>query len=584
MKRLLVAGLLLFSFGLAQSVPLTRYFPDGALATLELNDLQGAVEQTGQFGEETIRTLTQLAGTSLQSLSEELSRESGVGALSNLGVRALVGALRDASLAFYSGSQTAEPLVLAVAKVGQFGPIGQLIRAGFNESLKNPRLPRLREGQFVALRDDDIWFGLQDGLVYASNSPDLLRGYLRRVRGQNLPVLTTGTAYKAVMDRVGPGWSRYFVNFSALAQWLRRSPEAREVPVRFFNALRTLNLHGGAQRLTTAGVENRTISVLNPNGGEAELYRLLTYNPERLELTAQLPAQTSGTAIFALDTAGWLDYIGGWAELAEMELDQAAQFRQVLGELKNYLGNEFGVSTTGNGLRALANSGMNFLTPLSISDDPTTAFISSITSSLNANILFAQVKDGPATLEVLEEAIRKQLENLSGDGTQQTLERIELAGSPALYLNTRINISGGSSGRSGGGNTPRQTTSFDFYLVAKGNVLWFGSDRAALEAGLNAPTLSSDASFGSQRWPSRVTGLNFALPFRIGAEEANNLINTLLGSLGQENAKAIPQNLRQIAVNYMVNWSNRTGVTTGHATVNGNRLQTFSLSEFRWGR
>lgn len=578
----------MFSLGLAQPVPMTRYFPDNALATLELNDLQEAVDQTGQFGEETIRTLTQLAGTSLQELSDELSRESGMGALSNLGVRALLGSLRDATVALYSGP-SGEPLFLAAAKVGQFGVIGQLLRAGVNDSLKNPRAARLREGNFVAIKDGDLWFGMEYGLVYLSSNPDLLRGYLRRLRGQNLPVLTRGTAYKAVMDGVGPGWARYFFNLGGIAQWLSRSPDAREVPPRVFAVLRTLNLHGAAQRITAAGVENRTLSILNPGGGDPELFRLLTYSPERLELTTQLPAQTNGAAVVALDTAGWLKYFGSWADLAlaegEARAEEVEQFKQVLGELEGHLGTEFGISSSANGIRTLTRSAMLTGGLDALSDDPVTEFVSGLTSALDANVLFAQVKDGPAALEVLESAIRTQLEGLSATSTRQTLERIELLGNPALHLNIRINTEDGGQGRGSSQNiTPRQALNFDYYLVAKGNVLWLGGNREDLEAALRAPALAADPAFNAQRWPARPAALNFALPLRLTAEQVNELIDTFAGQFDPEAAQQIPQNLRQIAVNWVVNWSSRNGVTAGHSTVRGNRVQSYSLSEFRWGR
>ena len=585
MKRLLAAGLLFISLAFAQTVPLTRYFPDNALLTLELNDVQGAIEQTGQFGEETIRALTQLAGTSLEQLSRELSQQSGLGAVSNLGIRAVVGSLRDATIAVYTDARTGEPQILAAAKVGQFGPIGRLIQAGVTHELKNPRTRKFREGQFVAAYGGDFWFGMQDGLIFISTNADLLRAYLKRVRGQALPVLTSGTAYKAVMDGVGPGWARYFINLGAASRSLPRWEGTNSFPPRFLAILKTINLHGGAQRITGSGVQNRTLSILNPNGGDPELYKLLTHNPERLELADALPAQSSGVAIFSLDTAGWLDYFSSLVELGDVP--DVAEVRQVLSELKGILGNEFGISTTGNGVRSVLNNAMNMGSLSSLDSDSTTAFISSLSSVLTNNIVYAQVKDGPAVLGAIETAIRKQLEqNQESEVVKLSLERIEIAGNPALNFQTRWSIGESSQGRGSSKEQPDQKRDFssDFYAVAKGNVLWFGSNKEELEAGLGAAVLSGNEVFKTQRWPARSTGLNFALPLRLTVDEVNALIDGILSPLGEEMGQEIPANLRQIAVNYVLNWSGRMGNTFGHATVNGNRLQTYSLNEFRWNR
>lgn len=548
--------------------------------------MQGAIEQTGQFGEETIRTLTQLAGTSLEELSRELSQQSGLGVISNLGIRAVVGSLRDASIAVYTDARTGEPQILAAAKVGQFGPIGRLIQAGVTQELKNPRTRKFREGQFVAANDGDVWFGMQDGLIFVATNADLLRGYLKRVRGQNLPVLTNGTAYKTVMDGVGLGWARYFFNFGAASRSMPRWEGTNSFPPRFLAILKTINLHGGAQRIIGSGVQNRTLSILNPNGGDPALYKLLTYNPERLELADSLPAQSSGVAIFSLDTAGWLDYFSSLAELGG-ESD-VAEVRQVLSEFKGVLGNEFGISTTGNGVRSVLNNAMNMSSLTSLDGDSSTAAaISSLTSALTNNIVYAQVKDGPAVLDAIETAIRKQLEqNQDSEVVKLSLERIEIAGNPALNLQTRWSIGQSNSGRgsNSGQQGERQNFSSDFYVVTKGNVIWFGSNKDELEAGLTAAVLSGNEVFKAQRWPARSTGLNFALPLRLTADEVNDLIDGILAPLGQEMGQQIPANLRQIAVNYTLNWSNRMGNTFGYATVSGNRLQTYSLNEFRWNR
>jgi hypothetical protein len=516
---------LLTVLGLAWAAPLTRYFPDNALMTLELNDIQGALDQTGDFGEETLRTMTSLAEAGLESFSKELSNAAGLGVFSNLGIRTLAGSLRDASIALYTGDK--DPLVLAAVKLAPAGPIAQGLQSMVLESMREPGR-KLREGKFVAMFSEGVWFGMQDGLAYISNSPDLLRGYWRRLMGQNLPVLTRGSRYKSVMDALGPGWARYYFSLSPSAL---RLASAAGSP-RIAQALSTLDLHGGSQQITAKGIENRTLTILNPASKDQALYRLLTYKPERLELLSELPGNAIGIGILGVDTQGWLDYLASQEE--------AKDSKALLNSLKNYLGNEFAFSSPGLNIPSLSS-----LATGSYGLD-----------SLNyTGIFYAQTKDGPAALS----AIAENLPKLSKSGPKPTSEQTAIAESPALKINFPENA--------------------QVYLVAKNTTLMVSPSRDALEAALTAKPLSSNNAFQSTPWPPGTPALSFASPTLSATD-----IESLLTNLEQQLESKLPPTLKTPVSRWLVNWSSRVGTAVGYTTINQNRLQTYSLQAFKWNK
>lgn len=552
MKRLLFVGLWLLVTALAQSTPLTRYFPDHALAVFEINDVQGALEQTGQFGEETLQTLTALAGSGLQELLEDSARQAGFGVAANLGVRSLAGSLRDAVVAVYTNPRTAEPQFLAVARLGQFGPIGRLVQDAVNKSVQNRRIPKLREGAYVAAREDEFWFGMQNGLAYLSNNADLLRGYLRRIQGNPQPVLVNGAAYRTAMGGVGRGWLRYYINLSSVAQVINR---IEPLPPKATAALRTLNVLAGAQAVTTRGVENRTLTLLNPGGGDGELYRLLTYSPERLSLPDQMGAQAVGSFVFALDVPGWLDYFLGWADFIE-EIEGGAsseseQARKLLADLKGYLGNEWGLTVPDTTTQYLSAGFWEQL--LSLSELEDAASLRRVVEGLKGYSFFATVQDGARALEAIAVGL--------GNEPEVAVERLEFAGSPGLRL---------------------ASEGLEVFLAAKANVVMIGFDRESLESTFNPRgALAAAPDFRALTLPARLTGVSLVRPIKLERTQIETLMDNALRGLGAEQAE-VPASVRRSVVNWLESFYGRLETGYGYAVVNNNRLQTFGLSGFRW--
>lgn len=551
MKYWLVAGLVLGSLAMAQSVPLTRYFPDYALATLELNDLQGAIEKTGAFGEETIGVLSKLAGTGMEGMLEQSSKNLGAGAGLNLGVRAMLGSMRDFSIAAYNNPKQEEPDFLAVLKLGQFGPIGKMAQSTIDEIVKGSKA-RLREGAYVAGGESGFWLGMQSGLVYLSSNPDLLRGYLRRVQGGKQPVLWNSPAYRSVMSETGDGWLRYYLNFASIANYLNRQ---EPLPPKALAALRTLNLMAGAQTVTAQGIANRSSVVLNAAGGDPELYRLLTYTPERLELLSQMGGSALGAYVLAIDTPGWLAYIQGWADTLEAlspssNPQEVEDFKAALTQLQGHVGKEWAVSTTGTN-RLFDPS---IWTDLENMGDPEAdgAALKAFLKNLEGWTFWTTVQDGTASMD----AIKQQL---SGQSDMNT-EDLEVAGTPAL--------------KATGPDTA-------FVLAAKGNTLILALNENALESALvPKQVLAELPEVQAIRWPTPLSAASFARPYRLDNSQIENLINSYLKDTELEVTPAT----RSIVQKWLESFYNRLQNNYSHTQVKGNRLNSYSLSGFRWGK
>jgi hypothetical protein len=538
------------SCAIAATVPLVRYFPDHALGSIELNDIQGAIDATGQFGEETIRTLTGLLN---ESLDPDTKKSLGNILGTNLGIRVVLGALRDFNLAVYSNPKTREPQVLLAARINPAGVLGRLAGEAYRPMLNDRSVPKLREGAYVALKEDDFWFGYQNGLIFGSSNPDLLRSYLRRIQGQNLPVLTAGAAYKSAMGSVGPGWFRYYLNLSHIA---KAYGSFLELPQEVLASMRTLNMVASSWAVTARGSEGRTAWLLDQGGGDAALYRLMTHTPPRLELPALANEGATAVASYAIDSAGWLDYIQGWNNLFEQDADERAAAAEAIAKLKQHLGNEYGLMTSGDFATNLLSTSA-FTRLITLSDNPETLGLKPLLQLYGGLQVMAQVQDGTAAME----AIVKGLESEAS----ARVERIQIGGYEALKItDTSDDIS--------------------VYLLNKDRFLVAGLSQEGLEAMLAGPSITASADFTGYAFPSPLVGQQFARPYRLSREQLDKMLDSYMGMLDSEgiNEAVVPAKVKEIVLGWLENWQHRLSNNHGYALVKGSRLIFHTVNGFRW--
>jgi hypothetical protein len=542
----------------AHATPLTRYFPDFPLAVLEARDLQQSVAQTGSFGEDTLRFLSTAFDDVI--VSEGFADFPNLPApLRTAAVRTMVASIRDLAVGAYTVGNS--PQALVVVRFTPNNPLATLFARSFNDALaRQSASRRLREGNYVALIDD-LAVGVGNNLFYLSTNADLLRAYLRRVNGAALPTLSTNAAYNAVTADTGTGFWNTFVNASAIARVLERAGEASP---RELNVLRTLNLTGGAATITADGMETKSVTQLNPNGGDAALYKLLTYKPQDLELLRELPSNAPNASVLASDTAGWLEYAQGWFAEAGLSAAEQRQAREVVTQLGTRLGNEWGVVGSASpdplslvalftlfGVNNVTENALPFTEGLFKPTDAQTAF-------------YAKTQNGAQVLTDLETAFK----NLVGNDPSMTVERISLGGFEALKLESQPTSS-------------ERAALPAFFIVDKNDTIVIGSDETQLEAYLTATPLLENPLFAALQLPTGISGVNFSAPLRPTRAQIDADIEKQLSTSGIND---IPAGIVTAYGDWLESYTSRTGITHGYWLNDENKMRLYSKNEFAWNR
>jgi hypothetical protein len=569
-KALIITSILLASS--ASATPLTRYFPDFALASLEFSDLQESVQQTGSFGQDTLKFLSTAADQALQEMAPDLGFS---GPVRELTVRSMVGSIRDISVAAYSGKDN--PEFLAVIRLTPKNIIVNNLTDAFNNVIKSyPARRKMREGNYLAAVDSGLAIGLGNNLMYISSNTELLRGYLKRLNGANSPVLTNNAVYKAGFTETGNGFIKQMINYYAVAQYLQRSPYGRELPQRTFSALRTLNYITSSSDIVDDGLETRGLTALNANGGDAALYKLLTFTPEKLELLSDMPATAPSVSVGSIDTSGWLEYVQSWLPDVGFSASEQRQATEVFADLKERLGNEWGMIaptvTNYNSASLAALFGVSSITPTS-----------SITSGFDGDTLYyAKTKDGASVLDDLEVALKDAFEseldssdssaNSSNTNVEEvtfTVQRAPIGGFDTVILNQSINYQ-------------NKTTEANFFIVNKNNTIIIGTDQAKLEGYLTAPSVLENPIFNTIKIPERVNGVQYIAPVRMTRAQIDAMIGDLLKATQLE--QDVPQGVVIAFGDWFDSWASRTQVGHGYSLIEGNKLRSYNKTGFSWNK
>jgi hypothetical protein len=577
-KHLYLTASLLALSSSAWATPLTRYFPDFPLAVFEAKDLQESVKATGSFGEDTQKFLGVLLNDALKSeLGEEIP-----GALRDITVRTMIASIKDVAIGAYTVQN--QPQVLVSVRLTPNNPIVNSLSKLFNDEIRNLKpAQRIREGNFLAV-NDGIALGVGNNLLYLSTNADLLRSYLRRVNGQVLPVLVNNVNYVTALQNTGDGFLKQMINLTSVSQLLARE---KDIPKRFLNTLRTLNVTASASSIVTDGMETRSTTQLNPNGGDAALLKLLTYTPSSLELLKQLPITAPSAAVLATDTSGWLDYIGAWLPDLEFSASEQKDLLTAFARLKDRLGNEWAVVGGSNSINPetlLTTSGLGSIL---------SGFGSLLSPSMDS-VYYNNAKDGALVLTDLETAIRTEMSKPVEEPVKPamvspatdtpvtapmqnpepvtptyttTLERIKLGGFDTLEYKRTDN---------------KGVVSEAVYISNKNNTIVISANRAKLEMSLAAAPLLDNPLFKAIAFPSRINGLSFTAPIRTPRSEIDAGLNALLKAFELE--KDVPSSLVTAVGDWVESYTSRTQVSHGYSLVDGNRLRSYGKEGFSWNR
>jgi hypothetical protein len=570
-KTVFVAVAALSSSALA--VPLTRYFPDNALAVIEAKDLQEAVGQTGSFGEDTQKFLTAVLGEALNPKSDNQNQRGLPFVFKDLTVRAMVGSIRDVAVGAYSVN--GNPEFLGAIRLTPKNLIVNAVTKSFNDFVKRaPAKTKLREGNYIADISNGMAVGVGNNIFYVSTNADVLRGYLRRLNGQQLPVITGNPSYAALNAQTGDGFLKQMVQFSAIAQMLQRD---KSVPKKFLSALKTLNTSASASSIVADGMETRSVTQLNPSGGDPALYKVLTYAPEKLDLLNDLPSSAPSANVIATDTSGWLDYMQSWLPELGFSARNNREVLDTLSSLKDRLGNEWAVvnsnlpnnslaSSFGLGLGGVSASSLGLLGA---------GFLGDFASPNSETVFYAKTKNGAGVLTDLEIALKDALKPgpaASGNAPEPatvTVERNTVAGFDALVLKT----------------IPNETEfppKLELWIVNKRDTVIIGSDQAKLEEYINDTPLLENPLFQTFSIPAKISGVQFVSPIELGREEIDTMIQNSLRSMQLE--RDVSSDLVTAFGDWFESWVSRTQGGYGYSLPQENILRSYSKTGFAWNQ
>ena len=265
-NRLLTLTALMASFATAShaaAASLADNLPAGALLTLEsrgagpaFDRLLGLVGQIGKaVGQDDLGSVTDVAGGILKgTLGQE-----GVAGVFSVGTP--------------KGGFT--PALLAVSRTNADA------RKFLTDTL--PRKPGAKIGGYTFVRDNDMFVGLSNGLVYVSSDKGLLMGYLGRLNGSAGARLNASPAYTTPRRAAGQRELGLYVNFSATAKVIRGQLGKVLLPRLFspiVDALGTLGSYSAGFSTTQQGLTAQSAHLPNAAGKDGPLYSILTHTTD----------------------------------------------------------------------------------------------------------------------------------------------------------------------------------------------------------------------------------------------------------------------------------------------------------------
>ena len=168
-----------------------------------------------------------------------------------------------------------------------------------------------------AMAGQVLAFAQVDDLVALSSNPDTMRGVLRQLGGSSDPDFSSSQGYAATLGALEAGAFYSYLDYAQVAQIL--SPFASNLGFdalleRLVSAFTTAGVQASVLRLTDAGMESQGVQVPNPEGGDAELYALLTEGAPSDTAAVQLaPADALSLSSSSVNLRGWWDYLNGLA-------------------------------------------------------------------------------------------------------------------------------------------------------------------------------------------------------------------------------------------------------------------------------
>lgn len=471
MKRMMVlsAGLLALGSG-AQAATLADALPAGALVTLETQNAKGAFGRLLGVGADLAATFGSEAEArdALDGVQEVLN-----GSLAQEGV-----------VGVFAVGQPGKPFTPHVLGVTRATGAAADVFADLVGEKKGARV-----GNFTFHRQGSLYVGMAGGLVYFSSDKALLMGYLGRLSGKDAPRLQGSAAYTVPTRSLGAQELSMYLNFSGAAKVVRSQLERIRLPrllSPLVDALDTLGQYAGGFTTTKEGLSAASAQVVNREGKDAPLTRLLTHQTtfgvqDIIPADAETVQATACHPESSAYTARWLTRLDLFEPFGFLTDSQLASHLERSG---SYLSDECAQVTLAGGAR----SGLQMEDPF---------------ASLNHTVFYHRVRDQVAAEAHLPEYAASVNRALAGLG--KSLDRlIKEEGLPSAELPGGLDTRAVSEAAlSGLGDVGQAVGSLKMVYGFRGDYLVIAFRDSALKAALDGsrPTLGDDATFRAANLP-----------------------------------------------------------------------------------
>lgn len=539
MKKWIALSVALIS--VASAAPLTRFMPDRPVLTLETGDLQAAEKQLGSLAKDwRAIDFSDLFTNDMKDLPKTLEKSD----FSQL-------ITRESVIGVYLGKKSADPAVLLVSrpKIGADKWMATLREEVIKSEKKaGGKVQMLKESQYVFYQTKDLSFGYQNGVAYASNNSDTLRGFLRRLGGSKEAYLAQDKNYANTMNSAGEGVMRAYVDFAQLGSTaqdlldLGDTKESKDIA----KALATLGQLGGSIAIKPDGIQTNIISIPNAQGGDKALYNLLLPKPHAFNLPKNIPATALGMSVSDLDMRGFYDYIDMWVQKLG---GTGAPNLKALGEdnlkfdiekaLVSWVGNEFAVATFAADLSKIT------------ADDPA--------ASLQGSVFYVEANSKAAAgLKELFDGIA----TLANEGSEKP-----------MVTQSVVKVNGVSVNKISGEGADL------LYTVQDGFVVLAFSEADITRALAKGARFSDDARYKAtvSKMPANLVGITYARDNqKVPRSSLRDLISMSFAT------EASLKSLVDPVTNFVDRLQNRIGGSSGYTYVKNGKVISSSFQQINW--
>jgi hypothetical protein len=551
----------------ATAQTLSRFAPSGALLALEVNDLTGARKTAAAF----VQQVEQLKLTDTLIEAMDLSareRRQAQSTLNDLG--GLIE--REGLVAVYLDPKNLEPRVLLAARpsTNSTARVNKWLQDSLNNTRKSGgKVVTSRAGGFPIYtmnnRDLDMpmSIGFQGGIAYASTDLNTLGGFLRRVGGGTEPGLAASANYRNAMDGAGSGTLRIYADLGGLAGVARLAAkefgdDLRGVQLEpIFKMIATLGRLGAAWKLSADGLEQTSLFSPDRQGGDDQLYSLITAtNNITLRAASLVPANATTFATGSGNATAWFDYVSTLVDRTKLNP----------GGLDPILRRELGLD-----FRKVALSWMSGEFATATFATKSTPNPSNAISALGDSVLYISTNDEAAARSSLEAILPRMVEQGNKLAEQKLLDyrpsRAKIAGVDVTRFPIAQGISFTTATRDG------------FMLLAT-------SDDAMIAALGGGPRLADTAGFKAAmaRVPANANGYSYTdLPrnLREGAEALSEQLQLGLAAgldIKPSTAKKLSEGLQKL----FAFTADRTGPQISWSVTGGNGVLSKSFTPVKW--